>query len=145
MSIEHFEVISDRNSIYYHEGGFEKINNYEQLILPLFYHKLVEPITIEEIHSFNCYLSTFQGEIKNIIKQLDDIAIMPNVIISKYWANIYTSNNNNNISFYSTLNIGLKKKRFTLFLPFIKMMYEAVKNKYFRPVTNESLYSGVRG
>ena len=140
MSLEHFEVIKD--TIYYQEGGFEKIENYEQLILPLFFHKLVEPITIEEIHSFNYYLSTFKGDIKNTIKQLDNNADMPNVIISKYWANIYTSDNNDNILFFLTLNIGLKKKRFTLFLPFIKMMYEAVKNKYFRPVVNESLYSG---
>ena len=65
------------------------------------------------------------------------MAKMPNEIISKYWAYIYSLENNNN-NFYLTLNLGLKKKRFKLFLPFIKMMYEASIKKYFPYVQNEN-------
>ena len=108
----------------------------KQFILPIYFHKLIEPITREEIHNFNYYLNSVEGEIKKKITQLENIAEMPIEIICKYWAYIYTLEEG---KFYSALNEGLKKKRFKLFLPFIKMMYEGVRKKVFPTVTNEKL------
>ena len=142
---DNFEEINEINRNYYNNdekiGNFEKIENYEELILPIYFRKIIEPITYEEIDNFNYYLTNFGGEIRRKIKQLENMAKMPNEIISKYWAYIYSLENNNN-NFYLTLNLGLKNKKYKLFLPFIKMMYEASIKKYFPYVQNEKLYSG---
>ena len=137
----HFEIINDITKFYYDEkiDAFIKIENFEELILPIYFNKLIEPITIEEIHNFNYYLSTTVEEAKNLISQYENIAEMPIEIICKYWAKIYTLNKG---KFYAILNNGLREKKFKLFLPFIKMMYEGVKRKVFNSVTNEKLYSG---
>ena len=137
----HFEIINDINKKYYNEkdGCFEKIENYEELILPIYFHKIMENITLEEIHNFNYYLSTSFTEAKNILSQFDDLPKMPIEILCKYWAKIYTFEKG---EFYSILNEGLRSKNYKLFLPFIKMMYEGVKKKVFTSITNEPLYSG---
>ena len=137
----HFENIDENNKFYYDEkmDSFLEIKNFEELILPLYFHKLIEPITLEEIHNFNYYLSTSFKETKNLISQFENIAEMPMEIICKYWARIYTLEKD---KFYAILNNGLRDKKFKLFLPFIKMMYEGVKKKVFTSVTNEKLYSG---
>ena len=117
---------------------FEKIENYEELILPIYFHKLIEDITIEEIHNFNYYLCSFE-EAKKLISQLENIPEMPIEIICKYWAKIYTLEKG---KFYAVLNHGLREKKFKLFLPFVKMMYEGVKKKVFTSIKDEVLYSG---
>ena len=65
---------------------------------------------------------------------------MPIEIICKYWAYIYTLEGKK--KFYYILNAGLRSENYKLFLPFIKMMYEGVKRKVFKPVTDQELYSG---
>ena len=137
----HLEIIDDNNKIYYDEkmDAFIKIENFEELILPLYFHKLIEPITLEDIHNFNYYLSTSIKETKDLISQFENIAEMPIEIICKYWAKIYTLDKGN---FYAILNNALREKKFKFFLPFIKMMYEGVKRKVFISVTNVKLYSG---
>ena len=137
----HFEIINQNNKKYYEEknGIFENIENYEELILPIYFHKIIEPITLEEIHNFNYNLSTSFDEAKKILVQFDNLPEMPFEIICKYWAKIYTFEKG---KFYSILNKGLRNKNFKLFLPFIKMMYEGIKNKAFTSVTNEPLFSG---
>ena len=123
----HFEVIDNVNKIYYDKKMecFEKIENYEELILPIYFHKLIETITIEEIHNFNYYLCSFE-EARKLISQLENIPEMPVEIICKYWAKIYTLEKG---KFYAVLNHGLREKKFKLFLPFVKMMYEGVKKR----------------
>ena len=51
----HFEIINDITKFYYDEkiDAFIKIENFEELILPIYFNKLIETITIEEIHNFN--------------------------------------------------------------------------------------------
>ena len=136
----HFEIIDENNKMYYENiANFEKIENFEDLILPIYFHKLITPITLEEIHNFNYYLSTLHEKAKKIISQLENMAEMPNEIICKYWAKIYTLENG---KFYSILNNGLREKKFKLFLPFIKMMYDGVNKKALNSISNEELYSG---
>ena len=142
---EQFETIDETNRIYYDENidNFEKIRNFEELILPIYFHRSIAPITFEEIHNFNYYLLTSFGKenekIKDIISQFENIPEMTNEIICKYWAYVYTLEKG---KFYQVLNSGLRKKKYKLFLPFIKMMYEGIKNSVFPTINNEKLYSG---
>ena len=123
--------------------NFEKIEYAEELILPMYFHKIIEPITLEEIHNFNYYLLNSFGEegkeIRTIISQFNNLAEMPIEIICKYWMRIYTLEKG---KFYTILNNGLKEKKFKLFLPYIKMMYEGIKKKVFNSAINQKLYSG---
>jgi len=130
---ENFEIINETNKIYYDQNiaNFEKIRNFEDLILPIYYHRSIEPITFEEIHNFNYYLLTSFGKenekIKNVISQFENIPEMPTEIICKYWVYVYTLEKG---KFYKILNSGLRMKKYKLFLPFVKMMYEGIKKKY---------------
>ena len=136
----HFEIIDENNKIYYESiANFEKIENFEELILPIYFHKIIVPIAPEEIHNFNYYLSTSFEKSKKLISQLENMAEMPIEIICKYWAKIYTLESG---KFYSILNNGLREKKFKLFLPFIKMMYEGVNKKALNSISDEELYSG---
>ena len=115
----------------------------EELILPMYYYKIIEPLSLEEIHNFNYYLLNSFGEegkeIKKIISQFNNLAEMPIEIMCKYWMRIYTLEKG---KFYAILNNGLKQKKFKLFLPYIKMMYEGIKRKVFNSIINQKLYSG---
>ena len=98
ISIEEVKDFFEENSTHKSEEDeeiiFEKIENYEQLIFPIYYKELMEPITSEEIHDFNNYLiKNFEEEenlMKNLISQLEEIPEMPNEIICKYWIRAYT-------------------------------------------------------
>ena len=138
-----FEGNSTRNNNEQDEEFiFEKIENYEQLILPIYYQELIEPITSEEIHSFNQFLiKNFEDkkmEIPNLIRQLEEIPEMPNEIICKYWIRAYTLET----EFYNTIKKKLQQKKSYFFIPYIKMMYEGIKNKTFQSESNEQLYRG---
>ena len=132
-NFEHFETIEKNNEMLFDEKieNFEKIEYAEELILPMYFHKIIEPITLEEIHNFNYYLLNSFGEegkeIRTIISQFNNLAEMPIEIICKYWMRIYTLEKG---KFYTILNNGLKEKKFKLFLPYIKMMYEGIKKRY---------------
>ena len=144
-NFEHFETIEKNNEMLFDEKieNFEKIEYAEELILPMYFHKIIEPITLEEIHNFNYYLLNSFGEegkeIRTIISQFNNLAEMPIEIICKYWMRIYTLEKG---KFYTILNNGLKEKKFKLFLPYIKMMYEGIKKKVFNSAINQKLYSG---
>ena len=118
---------------------FEKIENYKQLILPIYYQEMMQPITIEEIHNFNEYLMNFFGkEMKDLISQLENIPDMPNEIVCKYWIRAYTLQT----SFYDTIKSKLQQKQGKFFVPYIKMSYEGVKNKTFKSIFDKELYRG---
>ena len=144
-NFDHFETIEKNNEMLFDEKieNFEKIEYAEELILPMYFHKIIEPITLEEIHNFNYYLLNSFGEegkeIRTIISQFNNLAEMPIEIICKYWMRIYTLEKG---KFYTILNNGLKEKKFKLFLPYIKMMYEGIKKKVFNSAINQKLYSG---
>ena len=107
-----FEGNSTRNNNEQDEEFiFEKIENYEQLILPIYYQELIEPITSEKIYSFNKFLiKNFEDkkmEIPNLNRQLEEIPEMPNEIICKYWIRAYTLET----EFYNTIKKKLQQKK----------------------------------
>ena len=118
---------------------FEKIENYEQLILPIYFQQLMEPITLEEINNLNNYLMNFYGEkMKSLISQLDNISQMPYEIICKYWIRAYTLET----GFYKDVKAKLQQKKGNFLLPYIKMSYEGIKNKTFQSIYDKKLYRG---
>ena len=75
---------------------------------------------------------------KELIGQLEEIPEMPNEIICKYWARAYTLETN----FYSDMRHELQTKKGKHFCPYIKMMYEGIKNKVLTPKYDQVLYRG---
>ena len=140
-----FEISDIKKEILFDDtmNNFENYEYIEELILPLYFHKLIEPPTLEEIHNFNNFLLSSFGkngkEVEELISQFENMAEMPIEILCKYWLRVYTLASP---KFYSILNYALKNKRFKLFLPFIKMSYEGVKRKVFDSKISEKLYSG---
>jgi len=140
-----FEINNIKKEILFDDtmNNFENYENIEELILPLYFHKLIEPPTLEEIHNFNYYLLSSFGkngkEIEELITQFENMSEMPIEILCKYWIRVYTLDK---AKFYSILNYALRNKRFKIFLPFIKMSYEGVKRKVFDSTINKMLYSG---
>ena len=122
------------------EEIFEKIQRTEQILPHIYYPQLLKPITKEEIHIFNQYLinSSNKKDMKELIGQLEEIPEMPNEIICKYWARAYTLETN----FYSDMRHELQTKKGKHFCPYIKMMYEGIKNKVLTPKYDQVLYRG---
>ena len=122
------------------EEIFEKIQRTEQILPHIYYPQLLKPITKEEIHIFNQYLinSCNKKDMKELIGQLEEIPEMPNEIICKYWARAYTLETN----FYSDMRHELQTKKGKHFCPYIKMMYEGIKNKVLTPKYDQVLYRG---
>ena len=110
-------------------GKFIKIDNYKQIIYPLYYTKLNKLISKEEITDFNTYLrNCFGNQVKKLIEQLESNSNIPNEIICKYWARTYTFEDG---KFYELMNRRLRQKKGVMFIPFIKMMYEGINNGVF--------------
>ena len=92
----------------------------------IYYQQLLKPITKEEIHNFNQYLINMYS-MEELIGQLENIPEMPNEVICKYWVKAYTLETN----FYRVLRHKLQTKKGKFFCPYIKMMYEGIKNNTF--------------
>ena len=78
------------------------------MILPIYFPELLEPITKDEIPTFNHYLMTsFGKEMKDLISQLEDTSEIPNEIICKYWVRAYTFETD----FYRIIKKRLQQKK----------------------------------
>ena len=106
------------------EEIFEKIERDEQILPHIYYQQLLKPITKEEIHNFNQYL-IIMHKMEELIGQLENIPEIPIEVICKYWVRAYTMETD----FYRVLRHKLQTKKGKFFCPYIKMMYEGIKNK----------------
>jgi len=120
------------------EEIFEKIERTEQILPHIYYPQLIKPITKEEIHNFNQYLINGYDDMKKLIEQIEEIPEMPNEIICKYWVRAYTLQT----KFYSVMRHELQTKKGKFFCPYIKMVYEGIKNKALMPKYDQTLYRG---
>ena len=122
------------------EEIFEKIERTEQILPHIYYPQLLKPITKEEIYMFNQYLinSCNNKEMKELVGQLEEMPEVPNEIICKYWARAYTLETN----FYRDMRHELQTKKGKIFCPYIKMMYEGIKNNALTPKYDKILYRG---
>ena len=140
-----FEISDIQKEILFNDtiNNIENYENIEELILPLYFHKLIEHPILEEIHNFNYYLLSsfgkYEKDLKELISQFENMAEMPIEILCKYWIRDFILERP---KFYSILNYALNNKRFKLFLPFIKMTYEGFEKKVFDLTIKEGLFSG---
>ena len=132
-------ITNNEEEIFDTIGKAIKISNYKELIQPLYYMNSIESPTNEEIKDFNYFLKNcFGKDMKELIIQLENNSKLPNEIICKYWARAYTIES----PFYKIMNKRLREKKGKLFVTFIKMMYEGIRNGVFTPIQANKFYRG---
>ena len=141
------------------ELTFEKIDNIDQLIIPIYYSYLLEDVNKSEIDYFNNFVDNkfsiqtedepqylneedlFQlslklgnKKLKKLINQIKDKKI-PKEIIIKYWLRIYSSNS----EFYKELNKSLRNadNQAYFYHPFIKLCYEGIRKGFLKSYNKE--------
>ncbi len=121
--------------------NFEYISDKNQLILPLFFPEYIKVPTEVEIQFFNKYMLKYYDnfdEIKYLYSQLVEVSEIPVEILSKFWIRSYTAESD----FYRDMNKNLQKNKIKNYLPFIQMVYEAIKKKSLKPIYDRKLYRG---
>ena len=120
---------------------FEKVNN-NNLPLPKFYEDIYynKNIDFSELNNFTkFFLQNFcTKNIEKLLKPLILFKEVPEVIISKYWARIYTHES----PFYSVMNKTLMKSQYKEYEVYIKLLYRGLacnsyRPKYYRTLTRE--------
>ena len=121
---------------------FEKIENENQLILPLYYYKLItlKQQKIEDIIEFNKFL---QNQFKSKNKIINDLLSLtffyntPIELLIKYWLRLYTYSD-----FSKLINENLKNKTENKYGIFTQVLYEGLEINNIQPVLNKKLYRG---
>lgn len=130
--------------------SFELVENFAKLAIPYYHNILFQDITISEIDYFNKYLKEKYGKgkdmtIYNLICQIEN-KNLPEIIICKYWMHIYTyeKSEKDGSNFYSDMNRDLREcnNNISIYYPFIKMCYKAIRKEYLEPIINKELYRG---
>ena len=121
--------------------AFEYIQDFNQLIFPYYYQKIMSTIKIDysSVRDFNLYLFENFGQNKKIIKYLKTFLMcedVPNHIVAKYWGKIYTLET----SFYHNLNWNLMKLEYQNYYTFIRIFYSGFKELSFKD--DNKLYRG---
>ena len=127
---------------YENQLTFEYIDCIEKLVLPILYQSLINLTKIEKIENYNKYLySIIYPKKKNLLELLDDINNVPNIpieLLCKYYSRLYTMETN----FYKELNYNLINRKKEKYLVFIKILYEGLKLKALKIISNKELYRG---
>ena len=121
--------------------NFEYISDKNQLILPIFFPEYIKNPEEREIQFFNKYmLKTYEkfDRIQDLFSQLVEVSDIPIEIISKFWVRSYTEESD----FYRKMNQDLQQNKSKNYLPFIQMLYEAIKKKSLKLVYDRKLYRG---
>ena len=132
-----------KNKINY-EGilTFEYLENEEDLLPPALYKDIItnEKLTEEDCKKFHQFILSFnEGELNNLIKNLDLFKYIPFEILSKYWTRIYTIESD----FYKILNNNLMKSKLPFnYKTFIKMLYTGVEINSLKSYQGKYLYRG---
>lgn len=122
---------------------FEKVLN--SLTLPRFYEEIYynKHIDYNELNNFTIFfLKNFcsNKDVEKLLKPLLLFKEVPEEIISKYWARIYTYET----PFYSIMNKALMKKEYTIFEVYIKLLYKGLVLNSYRPKFGAKLIRGTK-
>ena len=108
---------------------FERIDNIDKLILPMFFKTLIDNQSINKIEEFTNELynkySSNNDKLKELLGPINSVSNIPIEILSKYYARLYTADSD----FYKEINKELTTDNKNKFLPYIKILYEGVKLK----------------
>ena len=121
---------------------FEYIDKKENLILPLFFKTLIENIPNDDIKNYtNMLYETYSKEnkeLKELFGSITSINNIPIEILSRYYSRFYTADS----EFYRNINKDLGLNQNEKYLPFIKILYEGIKEKSLPLSNNNILYRG---
>ena len=124
---------------------FEYIVQKDELILPLFFHHLIQLPKNKEIYIFNKKLLNTFGTISTInhlIMQLitkNDNLNFPYEIFCKYWLCAYSLETD----FYKTMNQNLRKGIYSHYSPFINSCYYSLYNNSLKFYTKKVYRGGL--
>ena len=120
---------------------FEYIDSLDKLYLPIYFQTLIKPSSPDDYNKFTKLLLreySSNKEIKELISLLLELDYIPNEILCKYYARLYSFNSD----FHKNMNLSLLKGDNDKYLPYIKMMYEGIKLNVFECCYNKILYRG---
>ena len=108
---------------------FEYIDCKEKLYYPILYQSLIDSTRTDKIDIyteslFNKYKEK-NDKIRNLLEPIRNILNIPIELLSKYYARLYTAEEN----FYKDINRDLKDNKKDEYLSYIKILYEGVKTK----------------
>ena len=121
---------------------FEYIDCKEKLYYPILYQSLIDSTRTDKIDIyteslFNKYKEK-NDKIRNLLEPIRNILNIPIELLSKYYARLYTAEEN----FYKDINRDLKDNKKDEYLSYIKILYEGVKTKSLPLASNNILYRG---
>jgi hypothetical protein len=123
---------------------FEKLSDYLPLNLPYFFKDIYtnKHIDFSQLNQFTIFfLKNFcTREIEKLLKPLILFKEVPEVIISKYWARIYT----HETPFYSIMNKSLMAKVYKEYEVYIRLLYRGLACKSYRPKFNSTMTRGTK-
>ena len=121
---------------------FEEVKDY--LPLPSFYEDIYnnKHIDFAKLNDFTkFFLKNFCTEnIEKLLKPLILFKEVPEVIISKYWARIYTHES----PFYSIMNKNLMNNNYKEYEIYIKLLYRGLSCNSYRPKYRSTLSRGTK-
>ena len=121
---------------------FEYIDKKEKIILPLYFKALIDKAKNDDDKKFIEYLYNKYSKSNPKLKPvLDCIKSMTNFQIdelSKYYVRLYTIESD----FYRDLNKDLRLKKREQYMPYIKTLYEGIKEKALPLSSDNMLYRG---
>ena len=161
--VDRFEgVISFIDEIYFNLNDFQTFNKYEgintknyyglivfetvedNLSLPLFYKDIYKQkkIDFSLLNDFTkFFLTNFcTKNIEKLLKPLILFKEVPEVIISKWWARIYTYES----PFYSIMNKSLMRKQYKEYEIYIRLLYRGLACNSYKPKFGANLLRGTK-
>ena len=121
---------------------FEYIDCREKLMLPLFFQSLSEKNPSEKIENYTISIyekySKKNENIYNLLDQIKSLEDIPIELLAKYYIRAYTIESD----FYKDINTELGLSKISNNLPFIKVLYEAIKLKSLTLASDKELYRG---
>ena len=118
--------------------SFQLIENRNDLIGPVYLSDLIIKPYKLEYAIFDKYLINNYGDImKELISQIYNVDCPVSLRI-KYWLRAYTLET----KFYNDLNFDLMKGKVKIYLPYIKLLYSGLENKFVNVNVSNDLYRG---
>ena len=130
------------------ELTFEYIDSLENLMLPRFFRVMIKMNENDNFDELNQYLYNKYSDtldIKELFSQIEGIPSIPNEILCKYYARLYTFESD----FYNNINKSLRKRKYkdlsqkkikNYALSFVKLLYEGLKLHCFSFNCKKKLY-----
>ena len=145
-NLDNFQVFNKYEGIYTKNYSglivFEKVN--ESLPLPEFYEDIYKNRSID--FSLLNYFTKFflqnfcTKAIEKLLKPLILFKEVPEVVISKWWARVYT----HETPFYSIMNKSLMRSEYKEYEIYIKLLYKGLACNSYRPKYNDNLTRGTK-